>query len=129
MSILDTLVTDRTSKGYYGIEDLNRVAEAMRYVAERLRSCGWDVKVVPKGNWKLEDMVPYSEAKRLLTNLRRLRETLALFNATPPVPGGERPFNAEEANNIEKILLDIEDMVQRTIDAYFFSGDLYAGEV
>lgn len=52
-----------------------------------------------------------------------------LFKTTPPAPSGAAPFTAKEANDIEKILIDVEDMVQRTMDAYLYSGDLYAGEV
>ncbi len=127
-SILDTLITNRTG-GFYGIEDLNRVGEAMMYVAARLRSCGWDVKVSPRRDWKLTDMVTPAEAQRLLSNLRKLRTALALFTTTPQPPGGAQPFNVQEANDVEKILLDVEDMVRRTIASYFYSGDLYAGEV
>ena len=43
MSIIDTLITNRTRGDYYNITDLNRVGQAMRYVAARLRACGFDV--------------------------------------------------------------------------------------
>lgn len=129
MSILDTLITNRTRKGHYETTDLNRVGEAMQYVAARLRSCGWDVDVSPRTDWKWTDRVTLAEAQRYLRNLRKIREALVLFASTPPLPGDERPFNAEEANNIEKILLDAEAMVQLTIDGYLFSDDLYSGEV
>ncbi len=52
-----------------------------------------------------------------------------LFVNTPNVPSGKRPFTADEANDIEKILIDAEDMVQRTMQCWYFCGDLYAGEV
>lgn len=129
MSILDTLITDRTRKDHYEIEDLNRVGEAMQYVAARLRSCGWDVDVSPRTDWKWTDRVTLAEAQRYLRNLHKIKDALVLFANTPPLPGDERPFDAEEANNIEKILLDVEAMVQLTIDGYLFSDDLYSGEV
>lgn len=129
MHILDTLITDRTSNGYYEAADLNRVGEAMQYVAARLRSCGWDVDVSPRTDWKWTDCVTLAEARRYLRNLRKIREALVLFSSTPPLPDSARPFNAEEANNIEKILLDVEAMIQLTIDGYLFSGELYSGEV
>lgn len=129
MSIIDTLITNRVPSGFYGIEDLNRVGEAMYYVAERLRSCGWDIEVSPRTDWVLTDRATPSAAKRYLDNLRRLRSTLVLFATTPEAPSGETPFDALEANDIEKILIDIEDMVQRTQASYFYSGDLFAGEV
>lgn len=129
MSIIDTLITDRTRGDYYNITDLNRVGEAMRYVAARLRACGFDVVVTPRTDWVWTDRVTPAAAKRYLNNLRKIRNALKLFASTPPAPDGARPFTAEEANNIEKILIDAEDMVQRTMQCWYFCGDLYAGEV
>lgn len=129
MSIIDTLITNRTRAGYYDIADLNRVGQAMRYVAARLRACGWDVVVTPRTDWVWTDRATPAAAKRYLNNLRKIRKALVLFVNTPDVPDGKRPFTAEEANDIEKILIDVEDMVQRTMQCWYFCGDLYAGEV
>ena len=38
MNILDTLITDRIDGATYNWSDFNRVAEAMQYVAARLRA-------------------------------------------------------------------------------------------
>ena len=112
MSIIDTLITDRTRAGHYDITDLNRVGGAMYYIADRLRSCGWDIEVSPRTDW-----------------VWTLRPALGLFATTPEVPTGARPFDAQEANDIEKILVDVEDMVERTMASWYYCGDLYAGEV
>lgn len=132
MSILDTLVTSRTEGATYNWTDFNRVAEAMEYVADRLRSCGWDVIVKPRKDWNRHTFPSLAEMVRYVRQLRLLYDTLKLFVATPPVPEATKTkdwLTVQEANDIEKILLDIEDMVQRTMSAYFYSGDLYAGEV
>lgn len=129
MSIIDTLITDRTRGDYYNITDLNRVGQAMRYVAARLRACGFDVVVTPRTDWVWTDRATPAAAKRYLNNLRKIRKALVLFASTPNVPSGKRPFTAAEANDIEKILIDVEDMVQRTMQCWYFCGDLYAGEV
>ena len=129
MSIIDTLITNRTRSDYYNITDLNRVGQAMQYVAARLRACGFDVVVTPRTGWVWTDRATPAAAKRYLNNLRKIRKALVLFVNTPDVPSGKRPFTAEEANDIEKILIDVEDMVQRTMQCWYFCGDLYAGEV
>ncbi len=129
MSIIDTLITDRTRGDYYNITDLNRVGQAMRYVAARLRACGFDVVVTPRTDWVWTDRATPAAAKRYLNNLRKIRKALVLFVNTPNVPSGKRPFTADEANDIEKILIDVEDMVQRAMQCWYFCGDLYAGEV
>ena len=131
MSILDTLIIDRVPGATYDWKDMNRVAEAMEYVAERLRSCGWDVDVNPR-RFTRTDFPREAVFEHYIKQLHKLHNTLTLFVTTPPVPGVSRarPYmTVQEANDIEKILLDIEDMVGRTEQAYLFSGDVFAGEV
>lgn len=129
MSILDTLVTNRTRKDFCDVEDLNRVAKAMDYVARRLQGCGCIVKISPKGDWTMTDMVFKHAGKHLLEDLNTIWNELALFHTTPIVPKGKKPFDAQEANDIEKILLDIERVIQKIEASWFYSAELYAGEV
>lgn len=131
MSILDTLVVDRVPGATYDWRDMNRVAEAMEYVAERLRSLGWDVMVTPR-YYTRENFPTESAFAHYTEQLRKLHDVLPLPITTPTVPAvsTERPYmTVQEANDIEKILLDIEDVVQRTEAVYLFSGDVFAGEV
>lgn len=131
MSILDTLITDRVPGATYDWTDMNRVAEAMEYVAERLRSCGWNITVNPR-RFTREDFPSEAVFEHYIKQIRKLHNTLTLFLTTPAVPGVSRgrPYmTVQEANDIEKILLDIEDMVRRTEAAYYYSGDVFAGEV
>ena len=131
MSILDTLVTDRVPGATYDWRDMNRVAEAMEYVAARLRSCGWNVTVNPR-RFTRTDFPSESVFLHYIKQLRKLHDALTPFITTPPTPdvNRSRPYmTVQEANDIEKILLDIEDMVRRTEEAYLFSGDVFAGEV
>lgn len=131
MSILDTLITDRVPGAAYDWRDMNRVAEAMEYAAERLRSCGWNVTVTPR-RFTRADFPSPAVFDHYLAQLSKLRDTLTLFITTPAVPGvsTSRPYmTVQEANDIEKILLNIEDMVRRTETAYYYSGDVFAGEV
>lgn len=131
MSILDTLITGRVPGATYDWTDMNRVAEAMEYVAERLRSCGWNITVNPR-RFTREDFPSEAVFEHYIKQIRKLHNTLTLFLTTPAVPGVSRgrPYmTVQEANDIEKILLDIEDMVRRTEAAYYYSGDVFAGEV
>lgn len=131
MSILDTLITGRVPGATYDWTDMNRVADAMEYVAERLRSCGWNITVNPR-RFTREDFPSEAVFEHYIKQIRKLHDTLTLFLTTPAVPGvsRDRPYmTVQEANDIEKILLDIEDMVRRTEAAYYYSGDVFAGEV
>jgi len=127
MSIIDTLVTNRTG-GYYGAEDLNRVGNAMYYIAERLRSFGYAITVNPRTNWTETDKVTVSEANLYLDNLRKLRAAFSMLPTTPNAPGGEKPFDVQEANDIEKILQDVEWLLNRMPFAFRHSGTFSAGQ-
>ena len=131
MSILDTLITNRTPGATYDWKDMNRVAQAMRYVAARLKEHGWNIEVNPR-TFTRADFPTLSVIKHYLEQLRKLRQILTLFVTTPAVPGVSlsRPYlTVQEANDIEKILLDIEAALQRTEAAIFYCGEIYCGEV
>ncbi|RHV81445.1 hypothetical protein [Butyricicoccus sp. OF10-2] len=102
MSIIDTLITNRTRGDYYNITDLNRVGQAMRYVAARLRACGFDVVVTPRTDWVWTDRATPAAAKRYLNNLRLIRKALVLFASTPNVPSGKRPFTLMRPMTLRK---------------------------
>lgn len=130
MSIIDTLITDRTQAGHYDITDLNRVGEAMYYIADRLRSCGLDIEVSPRTDWVWTDRATPAAAKRYLNNLRKIRKALVLFTTTPEVPTGARPFNAQEANDIERILADVDwliDQMKANVNAGWAIGTSHTG--
>ena len=124
MSILDTLITDRVPGAAYGWRDMNRVAEAMECVAERLRSYGWGVAVTPQ-RFTREDFPSQAVFDHYLLQLRTLHDALALFATTPPVPdvNADRPYmTVQEANDIEKILLDIEGLLTLMAGSFLRCG-------
>lgn len=159
MSVIDTLVFDRTSedlarwaylhqKGYaamtaeeriewngaalrgsYNASDLNRVGSAVDYVAKRLRSCGSSVSVAPRMDWQETDIPTRAEMAAYLADIAALRAALPLRDGTPPAPADMLGLSWEEANAIESILLAVDEAVTRMSQAWYYSGDLYAGEV
>lgn len=137
MSILDTLVTDRTQadvdrvdalsgkglegmtpaelaeylagmKGAYNATDLNRVTEAMEYTAERLRSYGYAIELAHARSWLATDIPTPAQMDGYLADLSALRHVLAVLPTTPVVPPDMEGLTYQEANDIEKILADID---------------------
>lgn len=137
MSIIGTLITDRTQadvdarngKGTYNASDLNRVAVAMIYVADRLRAAGYDPHISPKTDWKDDDWVDPAAQAVCLGYLAELRSQFAMMQTTPPVPNDMEKLTYQEANDIEKILEDIDRLLTNASQAWFYSGDIYASEV
>lgn len=158
MSIIDTLITDRTEadkarvlqlnakgwaamtaeeqalylsdqlKGAYTVHDLTRVETACVYLAERINAAGVAVSVTPH-EWEDKDFTINSQLASYRQNIVALRAALAVLPGTPSVPESIPALTIEEANHIEQILLNIDSMLDLMAAAPIFSGEIYAGEV
>lgn len=137
MSIIDTLVTDRTqadvdagnAKGTYNASDLNRVGAAMNYVADRLKAAGYDPHISPKTDWKDDDWVDPAAQAVYLVDLAELRKQFTLYETTPEVSSDLEKLNYIEANSIEQILVDIDTLLTNIAAGWLYSGEIYSGEV
>lgn len=116
-------------KGSYNATDLNRVGGAVQYVATRLKGVGYPVVVHPKQDWQTTDIPTSAQLYTYLQNVATIRAALAVLPSTPPVPDDMQQLTWQEANNIEQILLDVDMLVSNMIQAWFYAGDLYSGEV
>ena len=158
MSVIDTLVTDRTEadvsryselrdkgwavmttaeraewvagmKGAYNASDLNRVASAMAYLSQRFASAGYSVPVSSPTDWANGDIPRKDDLDTYLDDLRRIRAALAVMDTTPAAPGSMDYLTWAKANDIEKILVDVDDALGRLLLSPFYSGEIYSGEV
>lgn len=132
-----TLVTDRTAmdvanktaKGFYNATDLNRVGAAVEYVAGRFQALGYDCLVSVKKDWSESDTPTASQMETYRQNIATLRRQIAVMQSTPETPETIRQLDYVRANNIEQILLDLDALINKLIKSWYFSGELYAGEV
>lgn len=116
-------------KGAYNYTDMNRVESAVEYVANRLTEAGYVVIPVVKKNWNRTSKPTLDDLKRYMKNVADIRSALATYETTPETPTTERRLSFQTANDIEQILIDVDDLISKMISAYFYSGDLYCGEV
>ena len=137
MSIIDSLVMDRTvqditdgtAKGHYNASDLNRVGRAMKDIALRLSEYGYAVSVGPKTDWSVSDIPTQSQMRKYLDDLAALRAVIDLPSSTPNTPTDMHGLTWQEANDIERILYDVDRLFTNVVAAWYYSGDLVAGEV
>lgn len=118
-------------KGAYNVSDLNRVGSALNYIRDLLADTGYmhPAAYTAKTNWTAADIPTAADLSTLLSHVRTARGAFAVMPSTPPVPGDSGGLSYEEANNIEKILLDIDQLITNMLAARYFCGDLYSGEV
>lgn len=116
-------------KGSYNYTDLNRVEEAVTYVAQRLREFGYLTYLPVTRTWFADEIPAESDISRCFGNVATLRRALTVWESTPEAPSGMTGFGANEANDLEQILVDVDQILTRISQAWFYSGDLYAAEV
>lgn len=116
-------------KGAYNASDLNRVGLAVDYLTSRLRSYGILAETAPKMDWTVDDAPTISQMRQYLADVEALRSAIAVLQTTPVVPPDMDGLTYTEANDIEKILTDIDRLITNMTAAWFYSGDIYSGEV
>ena len=116
-------------KGAYNAADLNRVGAAVAYVSGRLLECGTSVDVLPKQDWSESDTPTSSQMERYRSDVAALRDALAAMPTTPQVPATMEGLTWSGANAIEKILQDTDILITNLKASWFFSSDLFSGEV
>ena len=154
MSIIDTLIYDRTAadvgrweslnakdfadmsaderaewlagmKGAYKPGvDMNRVGVAVSYIASVLRGYGYAIKVNPKTDWLESDIPTPEQLQVYLANVSAIRNTLAVLPSTPAVPDDMDDLTVEEANAIEKILANVETVIKSMEQIFLHSGQV-----
>lgn len=118
-----------TWKGAYNYTDLNRVGAAVTRITERLASAGIYIATVGKSDWTEEDYNNVEALDYYLKDISLVRGAIAVTSDTPPVPDDLQGLYWWEANNIEKILEDVDYLITNMMQAWYYSGDLYSGEV
>lgn len=131
-----TLITDRTAadvatmtgKGCYNYSDLNRVGAAAAEIAGRLNALGYACKVTARTTWSESDTPTASQMEAYRADIVTLRGMIAMLAETPETPGTMGRLTYKEANAIEQILADLDFLITNMAQAWFYSGEIYAGE-
>jgi hypothetical protein len=119
-------------KGAYHKGDLNRVGEALNYLRDRLAEANYityQTDFTAKTNWTITSIPTAADLTYYLKCVSNIREAMAQFESTPPAPTDTGALSIDEANNIEKILIDVETLINNMLAARLYCGDVYAGEI
>lgn len=117
-----TPVTNRANTATYGYEDLNRVGEDVQFLADVLNLYGYAVTVTAKTDWSMTDNFNVDSPTAYLADIATLK---AAFYGTIETP--TTILTAEQANNIELLLEEIETNITNMITAFRHSGVTISG--
>ena len=131
------LITDRTqedvdnrnAKGSYNTSDLNRVGAAMAYLRDRFNANGYNIHINPKTTWREIDVPTQRDMALYLGYLGTLKSAITLPEWTPESPASMEDLTYSKANDIEEILEIIDAAITIMVGAFWYSGELYSGEV
>lgn len=117
-------------RGAYNASDMNRVGNAVQYIADRLTAERYGVHVNPRIGWTMTDLVRQADWNAYLDDVRHLRGILTLLPTTPEITDAMYDgIGFIEANHIEQILMDLDFMITRIILNYVYAGEVFSGEV
>ena len=148
MSIIDELIFDRTdedlevAKNYiknnqplpsdnlrysWDCRALNRTEEAMEYVNEIFKELGYFRNMEFKTDWFADEITP-KQSERYISNLKVLRSYLTMPSDTPATPNTINGMTIERANEIEKIIHDIDVVLEALQNNFVYSGVCGSGQ-
>lgn len=119
-------------KGAYNpAYDMNRVGVALNSIRDRLTAASYlpSSAFAAKTNWTTADIPTAADLTAYLGYVETVRGAIALFATTPKTPKYSGGLDHQEANDIEKILVDIDQLIKNLLAARYFCGELYSGEV
>ena len=118
-------------KGSYNISDLNRVGAALSYLRSELIKYGYliGIEFVPKADWTENDVPTRQDYASFVNSVDIVRDALAWYKTTPEAPNVLGKLDFQGANDIEKILLDVDELLTKTNAKPYYCGELYCGEI
>lgn len=132
MSVINQLIMTHQNGEPYGVTDLNRIGDALIYIRDYLNENKYFVSLPApiRTNWSVEEGFPNrDDLNDILRNVEALRKTAAVLPTMPKTPEDMDGLTAAEANDIESILFQSYELVRMIIAAFYYVGELYAGEV
>lgn len=127
-----------TLKGAYNYTDLNRVNGAVNYLAGRYEPLGiivrdsYGIPFSPrKVVWEAIEIPTVDDMTDYLHWIKTIRDVLPgnIDTNVYWIPEDMERADHEDANAIERALLQVNDMIDRIRAGWYFSGELYGGEV
>ena len=135
--MLENLIYDRTAedvaqgtnKGYYRHTDLNRVQTAVLAVRGRYRDMGYNAVPYPSfRTWAENDIPRRPQMDAYLRGVRSL-DGLIPVPGKPALPQSPDRLDWIGANAIDKLLFLMDDSADRIAGAWFYSDEVFSGEV
>lgn len=113
-------------KGTLTINTLNRIETKQEELKNLFNDMGyWNTPITNK-MWGENDIFNVNEFQRILDNTDVLRQAFFVYNATPNTPPVS--YHYKDINALEKILNDLDVMINNIKADYRYCGEFECGE-
>lgn len=114
-------------RGMLTINTLNRIEEKQEELANLINVIGyWNTPIENKTDWTDNDIFTEGEFQRIIDNENILRNAFFTYVDTPNTPNIS--FHYEDINSLEKILVDLDVMINDVKSNYRECGNFECGE-
>ena len=113
-------------KGTMTIKTLNRIEEKQDMLKLLINDMGYWNTPISNKVWVETDIFTDADFRRIVNNLKMLREAFFVYSNTPKTPN--ETYHFETINSIEKILNDLDIMINDVKSHYRNCGTFNCGE-
>ena len=121
---VELMVAGDTIYGAYNYVDLNRVGEAVDFLATLLTSLGYSVSVTAKQDWSMGDIPTATQMTAYLADIAALK---SIVSVSPAAPASMDGLTYAGANAIEQILVNIYAIAQYYRNEVWYCGEAICG--
>ena len=139
--MFETPVVDRTPNDVKQVENrinnpkgalshtmLNRIEKNSHYLAALLNSYDYNVEIEVKTDWTREDYFRPSDLDRIKRNVTALKDAYYSLPTTPSLAAGKKTINYVDANNLEQIEKDLDELIDYMENNFIYCGVPNSGQ-
>lgn len=113
-------------RGMLTMNTLNRIAQKQDELKKLINGLGyWNTPTENKTDWTYTDIFTEGEFQMIIDNENILRNAFFTYKDTPNTPNIS--FHYEDINSLEKILVDLDVMINDVKSNYRECGNYYCG--
>lgn len=113
-------------RGTIGIGTINRIGSKQEELKNKMESNGYFVKNIKTKTWDYSDIFGETDFLQLINNTILLKEAFFVYSDTPA--NIYLSYDYENINNLEKIIVDIEKILDYMIANFRECGTFYSGD-
>lgn len=118
---------DILERGMFTFNTINRIEEKQSELKNLISELGYhNISISSKKNWNESNTFTLSAFVRIIGNENALRNAFFVYSDTPPTP--DATYHYESINALEKILYDLDVMINDVKSNYRECGNFECGE-